>query len=322
VGIEDDILQVLDGHRGETMPGADIAAELGKEVTVIEGYLDRLEAKGEVELARKFGGCDAVITPLGVVRVYERSASEARLAAGEVHSRLQEQLDNAEELIGQGASATLEDIKEWVDWTRTVIKRCLGEDSERVSQFQAVMNRPWRGPVVPNLAGYRERLPEWRRLLKMWIREIDEFETPSEAAEQYIRPGSQLDAYAQLKDTVERASTSLVVVDPYVDHSTLQLLLDVNPGVSLRVLTVRPSKDFAHAVDRFREQWRGTVEARVGPKELHDRFVLLDDRVFVSGASIKDIGERGSTLVEIHSEVDKAAIRRDVDKAWEAARPI
>ncbi len=142
------------------------------------------------------------------------------------------------------------------------------------------------------------------------------------AAVRYMPAGSQLDAYVQLKDTLEEAVGSLVLVDPYVDDSTLQALLGVNPTVNIHVLTVKPSKDFAHALERFREQWKGTVEARVGPKDLHDRFVLVDERVFLSGASLKDLGQRASVLLELHNEAAKAAITRDVDKSWNAAQAI
>jgi len=79
VGIEDDILRVLDARRGEFMDAEDVAAELGEEAELIRGYLDRLEPTGEVNVSRTFGGYDAMITPLGVVRVYEASAGEARL---------------------------------------------------------------------------------------------------------------------------------------------------------------------------------------------------------------------------------------------------
>lgn len=79
MGIEEDILQVLDSRRGEFMRAADIAAQLGKEVTVIEGYIDRLEQNGEVSASRTFGGYDALITPLGVVRVYEQTRARPRL---------------------------------------------------------------------------------------------------------------------------------------------------------------------------------------------------------------------------------------------------
>lgn len=138
----------------------------------------------------------------------------------------------------------------------------------------------------------------------------------------YVPPRSQLDAYVLLKDTMDGASASLVVVDPYVDDSTLQPLLAVKPGVSIRLLTVKPSKDFAHAVERFREQWGGNIEARKGTKELHDRFLLVDGRVFFSGASFKDLGQRGSMIDEIRSEAVKDAVRKDVEASWKQAQPI
>jgi hypothetical protein len=140
--------------------------------------------------------------------------------------------------------------------------------------------------------------------------------------EQYIPPRSQFDAYVLLKDTLEEAAGSLVVVDPYVGDSTLKPLLAVRPAVSIRLLTVKPPKDFAHALERFRQQWGGNIEAREGTKELHDRFLLVDDRVFFSGASFKDLGQRGSMIDEIRTEAMKQAVKKDIEAWWAAAQPI
>jgi len=329
------ILRILSEDRDAEYRSIAIAEELGLDVDLVEASLEVMQDEGLVRV-RKYlgGGWGAQITSRGYLEAHslddeatQRGAgaeipAAPSLVASEVRARLREQMDKVEELIGRGASVTLEDIKEWVDWTRIVIKRGFGDDSERVSEFQAVMNRPWRGPVVPNLAGYIERLPEWHRLLKIWIREIDEFEVPSDLAEQYIRPRSQFDAYVLLKDMMQTATVSLMVVDPYTDDETLQLLRTVSPNVHARVLTVQAARDFAHVLKLFRQQWGGKIEARQGSKELHDRFLLIDDKVFFSGASFKDLGRRGSFMAEIRTEAIKQAVKKDIEAWWKAAQPI
>jgi hypothetical protein len=250
-------------------------------------------------------------------------AVKGEMATSEIRARLKKQLDKVEQLIGQGESATLEEMKDGYYWTVTVVKRSFGEKSERVSLFtsEEPLEQPFDYDDV-DAEGYRESLPEWRRLLRMWIREIDEFETPGETAEQYIPPRSQFDAYVALKSIMETAAGSLMVVDPYTDDETLQLLRTVSPNVHARVLTVQPAKDFDHVLKLFRQQWGGNIEARRGPKELHDRFLLIDDRVFFSGASFKDLGRRGSFMAEIRTEAIKQAVKKDIEAWWKAAQPI
>jgi len=334
--IRHSILRALARDRDAYVDGSQLAEEVGVDADLLEAYADVMAEQGEVKVSKYIGGnWNVNITSRGYLEAHglDDGATQRRagaeipappsLAASEVRARLQKQLDEVEELIERGSSPTLEDMKDWVGWTFTVIKRAFGEKSEKLSEFNGVMMGGWPfGGQSAQAQGYRERLPEWRRLLKKWIREIDEFETPSETAERYIPPRSQFDAYVQLKDTVEQASASLVLVDPYVDDSTLQPLLAVKPTVTIRVLTVKPSGDFAHAVERFQQQWGGNIEARKGDKELHDRFLLVDDRVFFSGASFKDLGQKGSVIAEIRTEAIKQAVKKDIETWWKAAQPI
>lgn len=325
------ILQILCRDRHAYVASSEIAEELRIDLDLIEASLDVMQEDGLLRVQRYIGGgCNAMITPRGYLEPVGKTAPAAGapetptplpLQAGEARGKLQEQLEQLNKLAKR-RTLTLGDIEAWRGWTETVIRRAYGDTSRQSKDFEAVMEGHWRGLSGPNLAGYRNRLPRWRALLTTWVREFDEFGSGAPPAERYIPSGSQLDAYVALKDTVGQAARSLVVVDPYVDDSTLQPLLAVKPTVGIRVLTVTPSKDFAHALERFREQWKGTVEARVGPKHVHDRFLLLDGRVFLSGASLKDLGQRASVLLELHSEAAKAAIRRDVDKSWNAAQAI
>jgi predicted transcriptional regulator len=70
--IYDAILDILDEKRDSLVPAQQIAAQLGVDTAVVEGYLDLLEAEGAVVSAKTFGGHDAMITPAGTVKVYER----------------------------------------------------------------------------------------------------------------------------------------------------------------------------------------------------------------------------------------------------------
>jgi len=242
---------------------------------------------------------------------------------GDIKARLQEQLNQVEALIAKGQETTLDEMDSWYEWTLTVIRRGFSEASPKFEQFRDVKYGGWPpSHLGGQTAGYRQRLPRWARLLRTWIREIDEFEAPAPPTEKYIPPRSQFDAYVLLKDIVEGAAGVIIVVDPYTDEGTLHRLISVGATVSIQVLTVNPSKDLAHALAAFRQQWGGQVEARQAPKELHDRFLLVDDRVFLSGASFKDLGQRGSVVTEVTSEAVKEAIRKDIEAPWNRAQPI
>ena len=334
--IRNSILRALARDRDAYVDGSQLAEELGVDAGLLEAYADVMDEQGEVKVSKYLGGNWTVnITSRGYLEAHSLDDGATQRAPGgeipaapslamsEVRARLQEQLDKVEELIERGSAVTLEEMKEWVGWTFTVIRRAFGDKTGKLSDLNDVMMGGWPFDGESAQAeGYRERLPEWRRLLRMWTREIDEFETPSEIAERYIPPRSQFDAYVALKDMMQTAAGSLVVVDPYTDDETLQLLKTVSPNVHVRVLTVQPAKDFDHVLKLFRQQWGGKIEARQGPKELHDRFLLIDDRVFFSGASFKDLGRRGSFMAEIRTEAIKQAVKKDIEAWWKAAQPI
>lgn len=194
--------------------------------------------------------------------------------------------------------------------------------------FQYVLGQPNISGIV---RGLRVNLELWEKLWTLAASAIAqaigglEAQTASgakPAPEQYIGPRSQFDAYVLLKDTVEAAVSSVTLVDPYTDDATIQVLKAVSPDVHVRVLTVNPARDFAHVLKLFRQQWGGNIEARQGSKELHDRFLLVDDRVFFSGASFKDLGQRGSMIDEIRTEAVKEAVKKDIEAWWAAAQPI
>jgi hypothetical protein len=292
-----------------------------------------MQEQGLVRVQRYIGGgCDATITSRGYLEAMGKGVTPKVPARGKpvqvppdpgaARRRLQELFGRLEELAAQERSLTLEEVEEWKEWTATVVRRIYGEKSPQLRDFEGVMSGSWPGPTVPSLAGYRRRLPRWRTLLTAWIREIDEFDTPGQPVEHYVSPGSQFSAYVLLKDTLEGAAGSITLVDPYTDDATLEPLVSAGRGVSIRVLTVNPSRDFGHALKLFQQQWGGSIEARQGSKELHDRFLLVDDRVFVSGASFKDLGRKGSVLTEVRTQTAKEAIRKDIEAWWEAAQPI
>lgn len=242
---------------------------------------------------------------------------------GNTRARLQQQLTEVERLIAAGESATRHEMESWYHWTDTVLKRGFGEKSEQLLEFRNVMYGPWPHSYPDAVAdGLRERLPQWARLIRTWIREIDEFETPTAVPEQYIPPRSQFDAYVLLKETLEGAASSVTLVDPYTDEATLQPLVSISAGIHVRVLTVYSPKDFERALNLFRQQWGGNIEARKGSKDLHDRFLLVDDKVFFSGASFKDLGQKGSVIAEIRSQTVKDNVRKDIEALWQAAQPI
>ncbi len=142
------------------------------------------------------------------------------------------------------------------------------------------------------------------------------------ADERLIEPGTPHSAYVFLRDIVEGASRRVFLVDPYVDRTLFSLLSNVAASVEIRILTRLRNvpADFVTEAGKFAQQSGAQLECRVGLADFHDRFLAIDDRLFFSGASLKDLGKKGSVVGEIQDIKDQIVKR--LEKMWQSASAL
>jgi len=102
--------------------------------------------------------------------------------------------------------------------------------------------------------------------------------------------GQIFDAYAQIVSLIKQAKTSIVLVDNYIDESTLTMLSRRDAGVSATIYTRPLSAQQQLDVQRHNQQYT-PVTINICQRN-HDRFLIIDDEVYVFGASLKDAGKR------------------------------
>lgn len=103
--------------------------------------------------------------------------------------------------------------------------------------------------------------------------------------------GQVFDAYAFAADLIRSAQKSIVLIDNYVDESTLLLLSKRNKGCAATIYTHAISKALAQDVQKHNTQYP-SIEIKTF-KQAHDRFLILDDEtVYHVGASLKDLGKK------------------------------
>ena len=110
--------------------------------------------------------------------------------------------------------------------------------------------------------------------------------------------GQIYDAYAFVADLVRKASQRIVLIDNYIDDIVLTMLSKRAAGVEAVIYTGKISKQLQLDIDKHNAQYP-PVEVRTFSKA-HDRFLIIDDAVYLVGASIKDLGKKwfGFTLME------------------------
>ncbi len=103
--------------------------------------------------------------------------------------------------------------------------------------------------------------------------------------------GQVFDAYELSSKIIRSAKKSIVLIDNYLDESTITHLNKKREKVKVILLTKNISKQLTLDVRKANEQF-GDFEIKAFDKS-HDRFLIIDDQeVYHLGASLKDLGKK------------------------------
>ena len=78
------------------------------------------------------------------------------------------------------------------------------------------------------------------------------------------------------------------MIDNYVDDRVLTLLCKRKEGVSATIHT-RYNQHFLLDLEKHNQQYSAITAVQI-PHKHHDRFLVIDDVVYLLGASVKDMG--------------------------------
>ena len=173
----------------------------------------------------------------------------------------------------------------------------------RVKSTQGTRFRQWANKVIKEylLKGYciNPRLTAIEHRLDIHEKKIDFFVRSSlPPVEGIFFDGQIYDAYAFVADLVRKAARRIVLIDNYIDDTVLTMMSKRAPGVEATIYTGKVSKQLQLDIDKHNAQYP-PITIRIFSKA-HDRFLIIDDAVYLVGASIKDIGKKwfGFTLME------------------------
>lgn len=110
--------------------------------------------------------------------------------------------------------------------------------------------------------------------------------------------GQVFDAYSFISELVRMAHNTIILIDNYVDDSILKILDKRNKGVKATIFTSKINSSFNLDIRQHNAQYPA-IEVRLF-KRAHDRFLIIDDDVYLIGASLKDLGKKwfGFTLMK------------------------
>jgi len=102
--------------------------------------------------------------------------------------------------------------------------------------------------------------------------------------------GQMFDAYKFVLDLINTAKRKIVLIDNYIDQTTLSLFSQCK-GIEVTIYTKQIPKKLELDLAKFALQYF-PVALKIF-KHSHDRFLIIDNTiVFHFGASLKDLGKK------------------------------
>ena len=136
-----------------------------------------------------------------------------------------------------------------------------------------------------------ERLEQHQMLtdqkMEQVLQRMDEL-APTVTPEQIFATGCVWDAWDYVSQLIRSAKERIVLIDNFVDERVLTLLTKRNMGVTATIHS-RYTEQFKLDLDKHNTQY-DTIDFIQLPHKSHDRFLIIDDDVYLLGASVKDMG--------------------------------
>ena len=165
----------------------------------------------------------------------------------------------------------------------------------RVKSIQGTHFRQWANKILKEYllrgCSVNTRLNSIERRLEEHEQKIDFFvRTSLPPVEGIFYDGQIFDAYSFASDLIKSATKSLVLIDNYIDESVLMMLSKRQSGVTAEIRTGHISETLKQDLLKHNTQYPAITLTET--KNIHDRFLIVDDDVYHIGASLKDLGKK------------------------------
>ena len=141
--------------------------------------------------------------------------------------------------------------------------------------------------IIERIFNIEQHQQETDKTIKVILDRIEDV-SPKLLPEQVFATGCVWDAWTYISDLVRSARQRIVLIDNYVDDRVLSMLTKRADGVTATIHT-RYNEQFLTDLKKHNTQYPEIVFIQL-PHRNHDRFLIIDDKVYLLGASLKDIG--------------------------------
>ena len=150
--------------------------------------------------------------------------------------------------------------------------------------------------ILMRIANLERHQIETDEKIDLILDKMDE-RSPKLLPEQIFGTGCVWDAWAFVSDLVRNAKKRIVLIDNFVDDRVLSLLDKRADGVTAAIHS-RYYKQFQIDLNKHNEQYPVIEFVQLSHKN-HDRFLIIDNKVYLMGASLKDMGSGLCAVTEM-----------------------
>ena len=190
----------------------------------------------------------------------------------------------------------------------------------RVKSKQGTQFRIWATRVLKDylLKGYSinnrmNRIEDNLESLKNKVNQIDvQINTQLIPTQGVFFDGQIFDAYELTSKLIRSAKSSIILIDNYIDETSLIHLSKKEKDVNVLLLTKSCNKQMELDVKKAQEQY-GNFKRKAFTKS-HDRFLIIDhETIYHLGASLKDLGKKWFAF----SKMDKQSVENMLNSIGE-----
>ena len=177
---------------------------------------------------------------------------------------------------------TIERVQTWSEWIDTLKNKVNPQELTQIS-----------GNV---------KLQEYLNLIVKKVNEIDlQIQSSTLPNQGVFFEGQVFDAYMLASRIIRSAEKQIILIDNYIDESTLTHLSKKNHSVQVVLLSKSLTKTISLDLLKANQQFGKFEWIRF--ERSHDRFLIIDGKkIYHLGASLKDLGKKWFAFSELNSK--------------------
>ena len=124
-----------------------------------------------------------------------------------------------------------------------------------------------------------------------------------------IYEGNSFDGFSFINDLIKKAIESVIIIDGHADDSLFDFLIGSKKGIKKVVICHKPNRISKEIRNRFEKEYGPIVIKE--DKTYHDRFLIIDNEVYLIGTSLNSIGNKTSSVIKCNQFNIKDIIKDD-----------